>query len=114
MAGAMAKRMERGGEGMHPSLQQTDFSFLFPPSVLSPPSLSPIYPKTCGEISSVRCSGTMAYNDDGGGGVSAGEKPTVAWSRASAGGRTKLGQAGEVVGRAHHIQLANVLSGYRG
>ena len=54
----------------------------------------------------------MADNDGGGG--DAGEKPTVAWSRASAGGRTKLGQAGEVVGRAHHAHLANVLSGYRG
>ena len=52
----------------------------------------------------------MADDDDGG----AGEKPTVAWSRASTGGRTKRGQAGEVVGRAHHLQLANVLSGYRG
>lgn len=113
MAGAMAKRMERAGEGMHPSLQQTDFSFLFPSLSASPPPFH-LCPKTCGEISSVRCSGTMAHNDDGGGGVSAGEKPTVAWSRASAGGRTKLGQAGEVVGRAHHIQLANVLSGYRG
>ena len=41
----------------------------------------------------------MAHNDDG---AYAGEKPTVAWSRASAGGRTKLGQAGEVVGHASH------------
>ena len=49
----------------------------------------------------------MAHNDGGGGG--AGEKPTVAWSRASAsaGGRAKRGQAGEVVGRAHQLQLAN-------
>ena len=85
---------------MHPSLQQTDFSFLFPPSLPSLSALKRAVKLVPSDAPAQWPTTTTA--------AARGEKPTVAWSRASAGGRTKLGQAGEVVGRAHHIQLANV------
>ena len=113
MAGAKAKRMERGGEAeracIHLSSKQI-FLFYSLPSVLSPPSLP--------SLSALKRAVKLVPSD------APAQWPTTT-TAAAASARRKNRQSpghararevernvdrqGGVVGRAHHLQLANVL-----
>ena len=92
------KKDGKRGTYFHLSLCKQIFLFLYPSALRSVcdslPSSSLHCPKTCGEISSVRCSCTMAD-----------EKPTVLRSRASAGGRSNETRTEEAVGRTYSQRL---------